>query len=255
MPKWPQGFPLTYKPRRLDSLNPCSISFSDQIPAGARADRKTGTVICRSNHSRTSGSRARARTRGALAFSRTGDPTTGEFQDAVILAQFEEVDLDLLSEWEASPQSVAGDGRRGPVSPTTTSAHESTRLTCFRPTDPHKQRRLALCSHSSGPIGEVSRLVAILSRKPNGQSYWTFRERNLLLGAEGILGRGTRRRQQRQFDGLFGFSRRLTHQYRGRRGAAGDTGHSRRPRRSACPFDGRGVPARRFGRCGRNRRT
>ena len=28
---------------------------------------------------------------GALAFSRTGDPTTGEFQDAVILAQFGEV--------------------------------------------------------------------------------------------------------------------------------------------------------------------
>ena len=35
---------------------------------------------------------------GALAFSRTGDPTTGEFKDGVILAQFGEVDLDLLSE-------------------------------------------------------------------------------------------------------------------------------------------------------------
>ena len=35
---------------------------------------------------------------GALAFSRTGDPTTGEFQDAVILVQFGEVDLDLLGE-------------------------------------------------------------------------------------------------------------------------------------------------------------
>ena len=35
---------------------------------------------------------------GALAFSRTGDPTTGEFQDAVILAQFGEVDLDSLNE-------------------------------------------------------------------------------------------------------------------------------------------------------------
>jgi hypothetical protein len=34
----------------------------------------------------------------ALAFSRTGDPTTGEFQDAVILARFGEVDLDSLSE-------------------------------------------------------------------------------------------------------------------------------------------------------------
>jgi CspA family cold shock protein len=35
---------------------------------------------------------------GALAFSRTGDPTTGEFQGAVILARFGEVDLDSLGE-------------------------------------------------------------------------------------------------------------------------------------------------------------
>ena len=35
---------------------------------------------------------------GALAFSRTGDPATGEFQDAVILARFGEVDLDSLGE-------------------------------------------------------------------------------------------------------------------------------------------------------------
>ena len=34
---------------------------------------------------------------GAVAFSRTGDTSTGEFQDAVILAQFSEVDLDALS--------------------------------------------------------------------------------------------------------------------------------------------------------------
>ena len=35
---------------------------------------------------------------GALAFSRTGNPATGEFQDGVILAQFGEVDLGSLSE-------------------------------------------------------------------------------------------------------------------------------------------------------------
>ena len=35
---------------------------------------------------------------GALMFSRTGDPTTGEFHDAVILARFGEVDLDSLGE-------------------------------------------------------------------------------------------------------------------------------------------------------------
>ena len=35
---------------------------------------------------------------GALAFSRTGNPATGEFQDAVILARFGEVALNSLSE-------------------------------------------------------------------------------------------------------------------------------------------------------------
>src|ERR1700722_3607427 len=43
-PKRPQGFPLIYRRRRLDSLNPCSISFLDQILAGGRADRKRETV-------------------------------------------------------------------------------------------------------------------------------------------------------------------------------------------------------------------
>jgi hypothetical protein len=35
---------------------------------------------------------------GAVAFSRTGDPTTGEFHDAVILARFGEVNLASLGE-------------------------------------------------------------------------------------------------------------------------------------------------------------
>ena len=35
---------------------------------------------------------------GAVAFSRTGDPSTGDFQDAVILARFGEVDPNALSE-------------------------------------------------------------------------------------------------------------------------------------------------------------
>jgi hypothetical protein len=34
---------------------------------------------------------------GTVAFSRTGDSATGEFQDGAILAQFGEVDLDVLS--------------------------------------------------------------------------------------------------------------------------------------------------------------
>jgi hypothetical protein len=35
---------------------------------------------------------------GAVAFSRTGDSVVGDFQDAVIIAQFGKVDLDALSE-------------------------------------------------------------------------------------------------------------------------------------------------------------
>jgi predicted acylesterase/phospholipase RssA len=34
----------------------------------------------------------------AVAFSRTGDPSIGDFQDAVVLAQFGDVDLNALSE-------------------------------------------------------------------------------------------------------------------------------------------------------------
>jgi hypothetical protein len=33
---------------------------------------------------------------GVVAFSRAGDPSIGEFQDAVVLVQFGEVDLDAL---------------------------------------------------------------------------------------------------------------------------------------------------------------
>lgn len=34
---------------------------------------------------------------GAMAFSRTGEPATGDFEDAVVLIKFGEVDLDALS--------------------------------------------------------------------------------------------------------------------------------------------------------------
>jgi hypothetical protein len=39
---------------------------------------------------------------GALAFSGAGDPATSAFQDAVILAQFGELDPDSLDEGEAA---------------------------------------------------------------------------------------------------------------------------------------------------------
>ena len=35
---------------------------------------------------------------GAVAFSRTGDPNTGEFSDAVILATYGEVDHNMLGQ-------------------------------------------------------------------------------------------------------------------------------------------------------------
>ncbi|MGB8898221.1 MAG: hypothetical protein WCC90_02720, partial [Methylocella sp.] len=38
-PKRPQRLMLLYTRRRLDSPNPCSISFSDQIPTEGRADK------------------------------------------------------------------------------------------------------------------------------------------------------------------------------------------------------------------------
>ena len=44
---------------------------------------------------------------GALAFSRTGEPATGEFQDAVILVRFGEVDLDSLGEREGDVTRTA----------------------------------------------------------------------------------------------------------------------------------------------------
>ena len=47
MPKRPLKFPLIYRRRRLDSLNPCSISFSDQIRAGGGADRRRDAVLDR----------------------------------------------------------------------------------------------------------------------------------------------------------------------------------------------------------------
>jgi hypothetical protein len=57
--------------------------------------------VCRLGLTRIAERRARALAvghAGALAFSRTGDPATGEFKDGVALAQFGEVDLDSLRE-------------------------------------------------------------------------------------------------------------------------------------------------------------
>jgi hypothetical protein len=44
-PRRSRNTPLVYSRRRVDSLNSRSISFSDQTPLGARADRKRKAVI------------------------------------------------------------------------------------------------------------------------------------------------------------------------------------------------------------------
>jgi hypothetical protein len=55
-----------------------------EVPSAASAERQARSMAP-----------ARA---GAVAFSRVGDPSIGEFQVAVILAQFGDVDLNALSE-------------------------------------------------------------------------------------------------------------------------------------------------------------
>ena len=52
-----------------------------EVPAADRARRQAERVA------RSKG--------GAVAFSRTGDPVTGEYEDAVILAQFGDVPEDI----------------------------------------------------------------------------------------------------------------------------------------------------------------
>ena len=47
---------MIYRRRRLDSLDPCSISFSEQIPAGGRADRKREAVVFRRRYEFDNGS-------------------------------------------------------------------------------------------------------------------------------------------------------------------------------------------------------
>jgi hypothetical protein len=55
-----------------------------EVPSASAAERQAKSIA---------GAHA-----GAVAFSRSGDPSIGEFQDAVILAQFGDVDLNALSE-------------------------------------------------------------------------------------------------------------------------------------------------------------
>ena len=55
-----------------------------EAPSGEAARRRASVVA--------------AKNAGAIAFSRTGDPDSGEFGDAVILATYGEVDKNMLGE-------------------------------------------------------------------------------------------------------------------------------------------------------------
>jgi hypothetical protein len=67
-----------------DETGDLIVGEAKEVPSAAAAERHAQSI---------------ARTHaGAVAFSRTGDPSIGEFHDAVVLAQFGEVDLNSLSE-------------------------------------------------------------------------------------------------------------------------------------------------------------
>ena len=72
---------------------PFVVSDDGDLVAGEAQDRQTASAAVRAAEQM---SRASA---GAVAFSRTGDPATGEFEDAVVIREFGEVPSmdDLLS--------------------------------------------------------------------------------------------------------------------------------------------------------------
>jgi hypothetical protein len=90
-----------YLPARRHSLpGKHSVRYAEVVPFDRN---ETGSPCCdRSGSDQRACGRKGAQAlaldhAGAVAFSRTGDAATGEFNDAVILAQFGEVDLDALS--------------------------------------------------------------------------------------------------------------------------------------------------------------
>ena len=73
-PKRPQRLTLLYRRRRLDSLNPCSISFSDQIPMEGRANKCRGAFCDGCDRPGLVGNSRRDRGPIALARARPPNP-------------------------------------------------------------------------------------------------------------------------------------------------------------------------------------
>ena len=79
-------------PFDLDDEGVLAPGEAKEIPTAVAAERQPQSLV---------------RTHAvAVAFSRSGDPSIGEFQDAVILAQFGDVDLNAL--YESAPPVHAG---------------------------------------------------------------------------------------------------------------------------------------------------
>ncbi len=79
-----------------------SITYHVVVPFGRD---NAGNVVALEVKEAPNSDAARSRARlaaashaGAIAFSRTGDPDSGEFADAVILAAYGEVDQNMLME-------------------------------------------------------------------------------------------------------------------------------------------------------------
>jgi hypothetical protein len=66
-----------------DESGDLTAGEANEAPSASAAERQAGSLALQ--HA------------DAVAFSRSGDPSTGEFQDAVILAQFGEVDFNGLT--------------------------------------------------------------------------------------------------------------------------------------------------------------
>jgi len=78
--------PVTYYvvvPFDLDESGDLRAGEAKEASSGRAAERSASGLVPR--HA------------GAVAFSRTGDAATGDFENAVILAQFGQVDLNALS--------------------------------------------------------------------------------------------------------------------------------------------------------------
>jgi hypothetical protein len=79
-------------------MRPLGLIFLEPFPCGIRAVANIVSVECPSAGTAIVRAEVLSRIRsnvGAVAFSRTGDPDVGVFEDAVILKKFGDIPIDL----------------------------------------------------------------------------------------------------------------------------------------------------------------